>query len=72
MHFETNIDRHGENPNLGMQSWIEKNEIERHGEYCVWCDIEPYSKSIWTCYWIEILKHAKKINNNKNNLNLTC
>ena len=35
MHFETNIDRHGENPNLGMQSWIEKNE--RHGEYV--CDV---------------------------------
>ena len=33
MHIETNIDRHGETPNLGMQSWIEENEIERHGEY---------------------------------------
>ena len=37
MHIETNIDRHGENPNLGMQSWIEKNEIERHGELV--CDV---------------------------------
>jgi len=37
LHIETNIDRHGENPNLGMQSWIEKNETERHGEHV--CDV---------------------------------
>ena len=63
MHIETNIDRHGENPNLGMQSWIENNEIERNGEYVCDMILNPNLRAYEHVIELKHSNHAKTKNN---------